>query len=169
MQMTSETTLLEVYPEAEDFVDAVRNNGDLDRARIADMSNPPHAIPSAVYLMNIEGSERYWCITLIGADAQDYIRKEHQREPEMTDLHDPRTWAEVGIKLDRENPFWYIATRDAGEWAQRCIRLDEGFVPGKEREHFQKLIQLYHVIFRDKVTPEEVDYGAHKTLVLAID
>ena len=167
--MTIENTLLEVYPEAEDFVDAVRNNGDLDRARIADQSNLPHAIPSAVYTMNVRDSERYWCITLIGVDAQDYIREEHQREPEMTDLHDPRTWAEVGIKLDREIPFWYIATRDAGEWANRDIRLGQGFVPAKERAQFQQLIQLYQVIFGDNIAPEELDYGAHKNIILAIN
>jgi len=34
--MKIEDTLLEVYPEAKDFVASLRDYGDLDRARIAD-------------------------------------------------------------------------------------------------------------------------------------
>jgi len=45
-----------------------------------------------------------------------------RRDLDYFDPTDPRTWAELGIRLNRDDPLIYIVTQDGNEWQKDLLR-----------------------------------------------
>lgn len=118
-----ERELLNVYPEAEDFLRAVKENGKLKLVHVYDsgssLCDPFHFVYG----------KKVWAIR------------------ELEPYSEGGDWKELGIALDRKEPAVYFNMRTMQMGIRMALALETGFKLDRVKEHFDRLSMIFKKVF----------------------
>lgn len=118
-----ERSLLDVYPEAEDFLKVVRESGKLNLVHIYDNGSSLCDSYRFVY------GKKVWAVR------------------ELEPYSEGGDWKEIGIALDRKDPAIYFDMRTFQQRISMVLALEHGFQNGKEKEYFDRLTTIFRKVF----------------------
>ena len=123
LEDTLKSELINVYPEAEDFLRTVKEAGKFDKVHIYDNGSP------LCQSFHLTYGKKIWAVR------------------ELEPYADGGDWKEVGIALDRKDPAIYFSIRTMQMGASMSLALETGFQLKSEKAYFDKLTEIFKKIF----------------------